>query len=175
MRERFESELSRWGRFAYEHAWPTIGIVLIVVAGLLTQLPKIGIDTSTEGFLKEGDPVRLTYNAFREQFGRDDAILLAVEAPEIFDLAFLEKLRAMHRDIENEVPKLVDVTSLVNARLTRGEQDELIVGDLLEEWPETPEKLATAKPQIRTRARSAIKSEQRAPVATSSDRSPTSA
>jgi predicted RND superfamily exporter protein len=145
MRERFESELSRWGRFAYEHAGSTIGIVLIVVAGLLTQLPKISIDTSTEGFLKEGDPVRLTYNAFREQFGRDDAILLAVEAPEIFDLAFLEKLRAMHRDIENEVPKLVDVTSLVNARLTRGEQDELIVGDLLEEWPENPDQLAVAK------------------------------
>ncbi len=145
MRERFESELSRWGRFAYEHAWQTIGIVLIVVAGLLTQLPKIAIDTSTEGFLKEDDPVRLTYDAFRQQFGRDDAILLSVETPEIFDLVFLEKLRAMHSDIENQVPKLVEVTSLVNARLTRGEENELIVGDLLEEWPETPEQLATAK------------------------------
>jgi predicted RND superfamily exporter protein len=145
MRERIERAFARWGHRAYHRAWTTIGAVLLVAGALITQLPKIEIDTSTEGFLHEDDPVRVSYDAFRDQFGRDDRILIAVEPPQVFDLAFLEKLRALHEDIENEVPKLQEVTSLVNARYTRGERDALVVGDLLEDWPRTPEALATVE------------------------------
>jgi len=145
VRERIERAFARWGHRAYHRAWTTIGAVLLVAGALITQLPKIEIDTSTEGFLHEDDPVRVTYDAFRDQFGRDDRILIAIEPPQVFDLAFLEKLHALHEDIENEVPKLQEVTSLVNARHTRGEHDELIVGELLEDWPRTPEALATVE------------------------------
>ena len=40
------------------------------------------------------------------------------------------------------MPNLEEVRSLINARNTRGEGDELVVGDLLEDWPETPAQLA---------------------------------
>ena len=49
---------------------------------------------------------------------------------------------ALHEDVEDNVPRLVEVTSLINARETRGQGDELIVGDFLEDWPQTPEELA---------------------------------
>ena len=42
----------------------------------------------------------------------------------------------MHHDLENEVPYLREVTSLINARHTHGNRDELIVEDLLADWPE---------------------------------------
>ncbi|MBW2723755.1 MAG: MMPL family transporter, partial [Deltaproteobacteria bacterium] len=54
---------------------------------------------------------------------------------------FLDLLREIHSRIEEEVPHLDEVTSLVNARATRGSEGELIVEDLMEEWPETPEEL----------------------------------
>jgi hypothetical protein len=60
-------------------------------------------------------------------------------------VAALERLRALHRDLEAEVPHLFEVTSLLNARETRGEADELIVGELLEDWPETDAALARVK------------------------------
>jgi predicted RND superfamily exporter protein len=142
VRERIEHGLARWGHRAYRRAWPTIAAVALGVGALVTQLPKIELDTSTEGFLHADDPIRVAYDAFREQFGRDDRILIAVEPPAVFDLAFLEKLRDFHRAIEDEVPKVQEVTSLINARLTRGDGDELVVGELLEDWPETPEALA---------------------------------
>ena len=119
IRERIERAFARWGHRAYGHARLTISVVLLAAGALITQLPKIEFDTSTEGFLHADDPVRVTYDAFREQFGRDDRILIAIEPPEVFDLAFLAKLRDLHEEIENEVPKLQDVTSLVNARQTR--------------------------------------------------------
>ena len=72
----------------------------------------------------------------------------SLHPPEIFDLAFLEKLRAFHRDLEREVPYLERVTSLINARSTRGEGDELIVEDLLERWPEHQEDLRALRERV---------------------------
>ena len=115
------------------------------MGSLASQLPKFSFDTSTEGFLHEDDPVRTAYDAFRERFGRDTKLLLVIRPSDVFERDSLERLRALHEEIENEVPKLVEVTSLVNARQTRGVGDELIVGELLEDWPETPEALAEVK------------------------------
>ena len=120
MRERFEKGFAQWGRFAYRHAWVVIGLSLACTVSLATQLPKIGFDTSTEGFFNEEDPVRVTYDAFRRKFGQDTMILLAIRSDEVFTLETLERLRALHEDIESEVPLLVEVTSLVNARETLG-------------------------------------------------------
>jgi len=142
LRHAFERWFAAWGHFAYRRAWLVILAVLAVTGTLATRVPNLEIDTSTEGFLREDDPIRVEYQAFRRQYGRDDMILLAIEAPRIFDLGFLEKLRALHREIESGVPKLQEVTSLVNARETRGEGDELVVRELLADWPQTPEELA---------------------------------
>lgn len=142
MRHAVERWFAAWGRLAYRRAWLVILSVLAATAGLATQVPSLEIDTSTEGFLREDDPIRVAYQTFRRQYGRDDMILLAIETPRVFDLGFLEKLRALHREIEAGVPKLQEVTSLVNARETRGEGDELVVRELLADWPETPAQLA---------------------------------
>jgi len=142
MRDRIEAGFAAWGHLAYRHAWPVIALVLAISAALGTQLGDLELDTSTDGFLHEGDPLRVDYGAFREQFGRDDLIVVAIKTPDVFDLAFLEKLREFHRELEEQVPNLVDVQSLINARNTRGVGDELVVGDLFEDWPETPEELA---------------------------------
>ena len=87
--------------------------------------------------MHEDDPVLLTYNKFREQFGRDERVVLAIKNDNIFSLKFLTKLRDLHKDIEAKVPYLDDVTSLYNVRNTRGDGDKLITDDLLEPFPTT--------------------------------------
>ncbi len=145
MRERLESILAAWGHRAYRHPRLTIGLVLATLFPMFSQLPQLELNATTEALLHGTDPTRVAYDRFREQFGRDDLILIAIAGPEVFDFDFLKKLREMHRDIETEVPHLEDVRSLVNARDTRGAEDELIVGDLLEDWPTTPAELETIK------------------------------
>jgi predicted RND superfamily exporter protein len=81
MRERFDRALAAWGHFACRHAWATIAIVLLAVAAIGWQLPRIEFETSTEGFLHEDDPLRVAYDDFREQFGRDDQVIIAIETP----------------------------------------------------------------------------------------------
>ncbi len=148
LRQRIEGGFETFAGIIYRHAWITLLLVLMTVAGLAAQIPKLTLDTSTEGFLHEHDPTLLTYNDFRAQFGRDEMVLVAIEAPDVFERGFLEKLRTMHRRLEDEVPHLEEITSLVDARNTRGAEGELIVEDLLQEWPEDAAGLAA----IRSRA-----------------------
>ncbi len=145
MHKQLEEMLGRFGIFIYDNPFKIILLVGILLAFPIFHVPKIKMDTSTEGFMHEDDPVLLTYNKFREQFGRDERIILAIEDNNIFSIDFLTKLRNLHRDIENNVPYLNDITSLYNVRNTRGKGEQLITDDLLEPFPKTDEDLAKIK------------------------------
>jgi len=138
---RIEVHFARWGYFICRHSWSALAISALVTGWLLSYLPGLTIDNSTESFLLPDDPAVVVYNDFRSQFGREDQILLAVSAPDLFDIDFLARLRELHETIEAEVPYVEEVESLINARVTRGAEGELIVEELLEDWPETPEDL----------------------------------
>ena len=146
MRNRIEILLGRLGQFTFRHAWPVLIGVLAGVVLLSSQIPNIEVRTATDEFLKGDDPTRVDYDAFLELFGRDDVVLIAIEPKgELFDLAFLEKLRALHEELEDNVPHVREVQSLISARETRGEDDQLIVGELFEDWPETAAELESIR------------------------------
>ena len=147
-RGQIENQFERWGYFIVRNCWAALLVTVAVTAWLMTFLPALTVDNSTEAFLLPSDPAVIEYNAFRDQFGRDDRIIIAVEAPDLFDLAFLERLRSFHRAIEAEVPFVEEVESFVNARFSRGEDGELVVGELLEDWPASAADLALFKERV---------------------------
>ena len=123
------------------------GLVLAVL--LASQIPYVRTDVSPESYLDAASPARVVYDQFRREFDRDDLAIIVVESPQIFEIAFLERLKALHDDIDSRVPHVDEITSLLNARSTRGEGDDLIVGDLIPRWPPTPSELE----EIEKRAR----------------------
>ena len=137
-RQNLEVAFESLGRQIVRWRWIVIPVMLAFAASLSSQAPKITVDTSAESFLHDDDPAKQSYNEFRDQFGRDELIIAAVHTPDALDPDFLLRLRDFHNALEEEVPHLEEVRSLINARVTRGEGDRLIVEDLLEEWPETP-------------------------------------
>jgi predicted RND superfamily exporter protein len=145
---QIEDGFEAWGRFVVRHRWPMAVSMLLVTAYLVAWLPQLTADNSTESFLRPNDPARVDYDRFREQFGQDERLIVAIRPHAIFDLDFLNRLRAFHRDIERDVPYVEEVTSLWNARNTRGEGDELIVEDLLETWPETDADVEALKRRV---------------------------
>lgn len=138
----------KFGSLVFRHRWIVIIFTLVLVGLLASQIRNIQFDTSTEGFLHENDDALLTYNEFRKQFGRDEFIVIAIESDNIFSHEFLQKLKSFHDDLENEVIHYDEITSLVNARNTRGEADRLIVEDLLEKWPENEQALTDLKKRV---------------------------
>jgi len=147
MHNKLEKMMGDFGSFIHDNPLKVIMVVLLLLALPISHVPQIKMDTSTEGFMHPEDPVLVTYNKFREQFGRDERIVLAIKSDNIFTVDFFETLRNLHETIEEKVPYLDDITSLYNVRNTRGEGDKLITDDLLEPFPTTEADVARIKKQ----------------------------
>ena len=145
-RTRVEKKFENFTRLVINNHFTALFLALLMVVLLASNLPKITFDTSTEGFLYKDDPQILMYNEFRNQFGRDEKIIVAIKTKDVFDKAFLEKLFQLHKEIESEVPYIKAVDSLKNARKTTGNKSELIVEDLFVDGiPDDAKKLQTIK------------------------------
>jgi predicted RND superfamily exporter protein len=120
----------------------------LLLGVLVSQVPSVTVDTSSEALLHKDDPSLVEYNRFRDQFGRAELIYIAIESPEVFEESFLKRLKSVHSELENEVPYLKEITSLINARHIDANEDELIVEDLLVDWPEKPINLLELKQQV---------------------------
>ncbi len=79
VRNRLEKGFSNSVGVIYENRYKTLLIMLAMVAILVSQLPKITFDLSTEGFLHENDPYRIDYNEFRDPFGREELVIIALK------------------------------------------------------------------------------------------------
>ncbi len=136
MRDRIEKAFENSARFSYRNRLKTLFVMFMVFAALTSMMGKLSIDTSTEEMLHKEDPARIKYDEFKSQFGDTSLILIVVTPPDVFEPSFLDKLNRFHEDLEDEVPYIDEVTSLMNIRSTRGEGDTVHVDGLLEGWPE---------------------------------------
>ena len=102
---------------------PSRASSVAVTFAMGSLVPQVRTDNSPESFLKKSDRARVAYDRFKEQFGGDDFFHVLFLRDDVFELDFFALLNAIHRDIEREGPS---VTSLINARNTRGEGDSLV-------------------------------------------------
>ncbi len=58
-RARIEAGFESWARFIFRYRWATIIITVALSCGVITQLPKLELETSTEGFLHANDQILL--------------------------------------------------------------------------------------------------------------------
>lgn len=147
LREEIEKNFGLWGGITYRFRWLIILTMLPILFLFFSQLKNVQFDSSLEGFFWQDDPTLIRYNEFRRQYGREDRVIVAIKTNDVFDLAFLEKLRALHERAEETLPYLEEVDSLINARQTLGQGDELIVKDFLEDWPQSDLELQRLKQQ----------------------------
>ena len=124
---KIENQFEQLGYFVFAQRWKVILMALVLFGVLASQVPHIVIDTSNEAFLEPDDPILTQYDAFRDQFGRDEVVVVAIQPKDVFERQFLERLKAFHDDLESEVPYLDEVISLVNVTSIKGEEEELLV------------------------------------------------
>ncbi|MCW9026044.1 MAG: MMPL family transporter [Thiovulaceae bacterium] len=141
-----EKKFENFSKLVIKHRFKTLFFILLIVVYIASNLPKIMFDTSTEGFLYKNDPQIVMYDEFRNQFGRDEKIVIAIKTKDVFNKEFLKKLFSLHKDIEENLPYIKEVTSLKNARKTIGNKNELIVEDLFQNGiPEDEKELELIK------------------------------
>ena len=144
-RQYIETLFAGMARQFYRHRWKTLLATFLFIGTLAAFIPKTEIDTSAPALLRKNDPARIAYNDFRDQFDENDLIVIAVTPPAVFEIDFLKRLQSFHHDLEQEVPYIKRITSLINVRDTYGRNDELVVGELMETWPRAPTDVAVIK------------------------------
>ena len=143
---RVEKGFGRLGVAMGTHPWFWLLGAIIVIGAMGSQLSKIRQDTSIEGFLAKGAIELQQYDHFKDMFGRDEVFIVSVEVGEIFTQDFADKFRALHQQIEDEVPYVKTVDSLINARYTYGADDTLYIEELLPiDLPTDPAELQKLK------------------------------
>ena len=146
--QNIESKFEQMGRWINVHPKRVILVMLLFFAILASNLVSIEVDTSTESFFSENDQTRITYNKFREQFGRDEIVLALIHPKNVFDIEFLKKLKSFHEDLEAEVPHLDEVQSLINVTAMRGEGGDLIIEELMADWPDEDAEVMDLKDRV---------------------------
>ncbi len=131
-KRHFETLFSSFSNYIYDRPYSTLSLVFSCILFLAIQISFIRIDTTSEALLRHDDPNLIEYTKFRNEFCRPELIIVMVQSPEIFERRFLSRLEAFHREIEQTVPYLSSVTSLVNVRDFHFEKPKLIVRKFLE-------------------------------------------
>lgn len=149
-RKRIELFFEHSSRLIYRNAIMTLSIMALFMGSTGFFIKDLTVDTATESMLHKNDPSLLAYNTFRDQFGHSEFVSVLVEAPDIFSRESLLRLKALHDDLEKNLPFLKKVTSLINVRTTYGRNDVLHVHELLEDPskdnPETVRERALSSP-----------------------------
>ena len=147
-KETVEKWFENLGAWLYDNPLKVLLASCLLVGFFAYQIPSISIDTSSEALLKKGDPSLKEYNRFRDQFGRAELIVIGIQSTDIFSTDFLARLKFFHQELEKAIPYLREVTSLINVRRTHGDQDNLIVEDLLQNWPQDRSDLVRLKSTV---------------------------
>lgn len=136
--QKFEKWFSHLTEVVYRHKYWALLLVVGLTVAMASQMPRLTIDTRDESFFHPDDPTLIAYNQFRDTFGQDDMFLVGLKPDEGFTNGFFSLLAQIHQELEQSVPYLDEITSLVNARVVRAQGDTLIVEDLMEQPPKDP-------------------------------------
>jgi predicted RND superfamily exporter protein len=114
--------------------------IIVLTFGLLSfYIPRLSIVTTLESSFSNRNRVIQDYQNFRDQFGRDEQIILLVKSEDIFSPEFLARFKQFHEDLGNTLPLVSEISSLVNAPYIEKTNGELKTTAFLDNLPQTAE------------------------------------
>ena len=96
--------INRWAHVVTDYPKAVCCMVLLLVSISLLKIPLIEFDTSTRGYLKTDHASIVSYDDFRENFGPDEFIVLAIEHDNIFSRDFLENFKYFSKPCIQQCP-----------------------------------------------------------------------
>jgi uncharacterized protein len=148
IREKIDIFLEQFGYWVFDRPWKTMSFVGLFLIISISFIPFVKIDVTTQGNFQKADEVLKRYADFKKQFGSDTSVVIALYPDNIFDLTFLKQLNQLHQDLEEQVPYVDEVTSLINITAIKGEDGQLDIEDLFDTWPKTEAELQGIKAYV---------------------------
>ncbi len=140
------------GGLAYRHRLAILLLCLAVLSVAVFFGSDVRFNNSFNAYFDEEDPTYTGFLDFREAFGSDETSYILYTVPQaehgVWDIGVMRKIKSLTQRLEDDVPFVKEVISLTNAEFVEGRQGELLVHDLLEQFPETQEALLEMKARV---------------------------
>lgn len=91
---------------------------------------KLPVDTSVESLIIENDPDLAFYEAFKQQFGEDEFLVVGFESPDMFTADFLAKIEQFTVELE-KIHGVKEVVSLTSVEDILGTETDFVVQPLV--------------------------------------------
>jgi hypothetical protein len=143
-----QQNFARLGDWIYCHPKKVLIGTLVLAALCCVSLGSLRIDTSNESNLDKTHPDVLAYHEFHKRYGFEEALVVMIKTPEVFDFEFLKTLMAFHQEIEENTYNFDRIKSLASVDVIYGDDDGLVVDNLELTFPETAEELETFKQRV---------------------------
>ncbi|CAA0124560.1 Acyltrehalose exporter MmpL10 [BD1-7 clade bacterium] len=145
IKTRIHHNFAQLGEFIYRYPKATLIAALAIAIFCCAWLGQLRIDTSNESNLDKDHPAVKVYHDFHDQYGFEEAAVLMIKTDDLFDHNFLKKLSRLHHQLEAEVVFLDDIKSMISTDLVFGEDDDLVVENLVLSFPQDADELARFK------------------------------
>ena len=83
-RDRIDLGLERWGRLMVRRRWLVLVLALFFLVCMASFLPHMRVENASQSYLHDDNPASIRYEAFCDQFGQDDQIVVAITPPDVF-------------------------------------------------------------------------------------------
>ncbi|MDY6906195.1 MAG: MMPL family transporter [Thermodesulfobacteriota bacterium] len=150
--ERMHQWFQMIGAWAYTHR---IIVFCLCIAGLGIFgwfAYSVRYDNSFRAYFDDQDPTYRQFEAFRDEFGSDEISYILYTAPQvehgIWNLEIMRKISNLTEQLSRDVPFAGQVTSLANAEFVEGVEGELLVYEILEDFPRSQADLLDLKEKI---------------------------
>ena len=135
--------------WSFDHRIFVLLFCIAIAAGGLQLAAGARVDNSYEAYFDIHDPTYLAYEQYREDFGSDEVSYILYEAPDsphgAWNLEVMRKIAHLTSALEDEVPFIYDVKSVVNAELVEGVPDGIEISELKDDFPESQKALLTLR------------------------------
>jgi predicted RND superfamily exporter protein len=101
----------------------TAGIAVLTLF-FLFHIPKLVIDTSTDGMMLQNDPSKAYYEGVKKKFGGDNLTVVLLKTDDVFTTASLGAIKRLSEAIER-IDGVSRVESLTTVNNLKGEKDTL--------------------------------------------------
>ena len=127
--------------WSFDHRIFVLLFCIAIAAGGLQLAAGARVDNSYENYFDPEDPIYLAYEQYREDFGSDEISYILYDAPDsphgAWNLEVMHKIAHLTSALEDEVPFIYDVKSVVNAELVEGVPDGNEISELKDDFPES--------------------------------------
>ncbi|MDL1967687.1 MAG: MMPL family transporter [Deltaproteobacteria bacterium] len=127
--------INKYCDMLFKYPKSILSIIIIITIGCSFLYSKLPVETSVESLIMENDPDLLFYNAYKEQFGEDEFIVIAFSNPDLFTPYFLKFIQNLTEKLE-AIEEVKEVISLTNVENIIGSENDFFVEPLFEEVPD---------------------------------------